>query len=134
MARKLFVNLSVKDLEASVAFFSRLGFEFNPQFTDDNATCMVLGEDAYVMLLVDDFFRSFTAKRPCDTTTEVEALLAVSAASRHEVDQLVGTALAAGGLTASEPVDQGFMYGRSFQDLDGHVWEVIWMDPAAVAS
>jgi hypothetical protein len=132
MSRKIFVNLPVKDLGNSVDFFTSLGFEFNPQFTDDHATCMGLSDEAFVMLLVEDFFSTFTTKAVCDPVTHVEAILAVSAASRQEVDDLVDKALAAGGQPAGDPVDQGFMYGRSFQDLDGHIWEVIWMDMAAV--
>ncbi len=129
VARKIFVNLPVKSLEKSVEFFTRLGFEFNPQFTDDNATCMVLSDEAFVMLLVEDFFKTFTKKELCDATTQVEAILALSAESREQVDQLVAAALAAGAQPANDPMDHGFMYGWSFQDLDGHLWEVIWMDP-----
>ena len=132
MSRKIFVNLPVKNLDDSVAFFTKLGFEFNPQFTDEHATCMVLSDEAFVMLLVEDFFTTFTTKAVCDSATHIEAILALSASSREEVDDLVGNALAAGGQPAGDPVDQGFMYGWSFQDLDGHVWEVIWMDMAAV--
>ncbi len=133
MTRKLFVNLAVKDLDNSVAFFTKLGFEFNPMFTDEKATCMVLSDDAFVMLLVEDFFTTFTGKQLCDATTHVEAILAVSADSRDEVDELVNNALAAGGQRANDAMDQGFMYGWSFQDLDGHLWVVVWMDVAATA-
>ncbi len=131
-ARKIFVNLPVKDLTKAVAFFTELGFEFNQQFTNENATCMVVNDDAYVMLLVEDFFKTFTTKQLADTTTSVETLVALSAESRDDVDELVGKALAAGGQPAGDPMDQGFMYGHSFQDLDGHVWEVVWMDPAVI--
>ncbi|MDQ4069708.1 MAG: VOC family protein [Actinomycetota bacterium] len=131
-ARMIFVNLAVKDLAKSVAFFTELGFGFNPQFTNEKAACMVLNDGAYVMLLADDFFKSFTAKDIADTATSVETLLAVSAASREEVDDLVHKALAAGGKPAGDPLGHGFMYGWSFQDLDGHVWEPVWMDPAAI--
>lgn len=133
MATKIFVNLPVTDLQKTVEFFSQLGFLFDPQFTDDNATCMVISEDAYVMLLVKDFFKTFTEKDLCDSTTHTEAILAISADSRDGVDELVDKALAAGGQPSNEPMDQGAMYGRSFQDLDGHLWEVTWMDPAALA-
>jgi predicted lactoylglutathione lyase len=132
MARKLFVNLAVRDLGKAKAFFSGLGFEYNPQFTDEKAACMILSEEAFVMLLTEPFFRGFTKREPCDTTRQTEALLALSCTSRAEVDQLVKTALAAGGQPAMPPQDHGFMYGHSFYDLDGHHWEVLWMDPAAV--
>jgi uncharacterized protein len=131
-SRKIFVNLPVSDLGKSVDFFTQLGFEFNPQFTDENATCMIVGDDAFVMLLVEDFFRTFTTKEICDPTMQTETIIALSADSREEVDEIVNRALAAGGQPSSEPMDQGFMYGRSFQDLDGHLWEVIYMDPGAV--
>ncbi len=131
-ARKLFVNLPVRDLKRSMEFFSKLGFEFNPRFTDDNAACMVIGEDAYAMLLTTPFFETFTRNRPCDTSTHTEALFALSCESRAEVDTLVKTALAAGGRNAKDPQDHGFMYGWSFYDLDGHHWEVLWMDPKHV--
>ena len=132
MTRQIFVNTSVRDLKKSMAFFSKLGFEFNPQFTDENATCMVLSEDGYVMLLVEEFFKTFTKKDLADTTTKVEAILALSADSREDVDEFADKALAAGAQPANEPSDQGFMYGRSFYDLDGHMWEIFWMDPSTV--
>ena len=131
-ARKLFVNLPVRDLTRSMAFFSKLGFSFNPQFTDDRAACMVVSEDAFVMLLVEDFFKGFTKKAIADAATSSESILALSASSRAEVDQLVEAAIAAGGTHALAPMDHGFMYGWSFYDPDGHHWEVFWMDPAAV--
>jgi predicted lactoylglutathione lyase len=130
--RKLFVNLPVRDLHRSVAFFTKLGFTFNPQFTDESATCMIVSEEAFVMLLVRDRFKDFTKKQLCDTTTHTEGLFALSCASRAEVDELVKTAIGAGGTHAQDPQDHGFMYGWSFYDLDGHHWEVFWMDPAAV--
>ncbi len=130
MARKVFVNLPVRDLRRAKEFFSWLGFEFNPRFTDDNAACMVLSDDGYVMLLRDSFFRTFTTRQPCETDTHTEVMVALSAASRAEVDQLAERAFAAGGKPAKEPIDHGFMYGRSFYDLDGHHWEVFWMDPS----
>jgi predicted lactoylglutathione lyase len=131
-SRKLFVNLAVRDLDRSKEFFKTLGFEFDPKFTDENATCMLVGEDAYVMLLTEPFFRKFTRKEPCDTRAQTEALCAFSCESRAEVDDLVKKALAAGGKQALEPQDQGFMYSRSFYDLDDHHWEVFWMDPKAL--
>lgn len=127
--RQLFVNLPVRDLERSKAFFARLGFEFNPRFTDANAACMVVSEFGFVMLLQERFFRTFTKREPCDTARQTEALVAFSCESRAAVDALVGAALDAGGAPAMEPVDHGFMYERSFHDLDGHHWEAFWMDP-----
>lgn len=132
MARQIYVNLPVQNLDKSVEFFTELGFEFNPQFTDENATAMIVNDDAVVMLLVEEFFKSFTNKQVCDTTTHTEAILALSADSREHVDELVNKALAAGGQPSNDPMDEGFMYGWSFQDLDGHLWEVIYMDPEAV--
>jgi uncharacterized protein len=130
--RKLFVNLAVRDLNRSKEFFTKLGFEFDPRFTDEKATCMLVGEDAYVMLLTEPFFRTFTKKGVCDTLLHNEALCALSCESRAEVDELVKRAVAAGGKHAMEPQDHGFMYGWSFYDLDGHHWEVLWMDPKAL--
>ncbi|WP_437677907.1 VOC family protein [Sorangium sp. So ce131] len=131
-ARKIFVNLSVRDLKKSMEFFSKLGFEFNPQFTDDKATCMIISEEAYVMLLVEPFFKTFMKNEICNTSTHTEALIALSCGSRAEVDEMVNKAIAAGGRHAVDPQDHGFMYSWSFYDLDGHHWEVLWMDPSAV--
>jgi uncharacterized protein len=131
-SRKLFVNLGVRDLEASIAFFRRLGFAFDPRFTDETATCMILSEEAFVMLLLEDRFKDFTTKSLCDAGTHTEAILAISADSRQQVDALADLALDFGGLPANEPMDHGFMYGRSFHDPDGHLWEVIWMDADAL--
>jgi len=131
-ARKLFVNIPVRDLQKSMAFFSALGFEFNKQFTDDKAACMVVSEEAYFMLLTEPFFKTFTTRAINDTATQTEALFALSCDSRAEVDELVKKALAAGGSKAMEPQDHGFMYGWSFYDIDGHHWEVLWMDPATI--
>jgi predicted lactoylglutathione lyase len=133
MARKMFVNLPVRDLPRSVEFFTRLGFTFNPQFTDESATCMIVSEEAFVMLLVEPRFRDFTDRQICDTATRTEGIFAISAESRAEVDQMVDTALAAGGKVAQPPQDHGFMYLRSFYDLDGHHWEVVHMDATASA-
>ena len=131
MARKLFVNLPVRDLKRSVDFFSKLGFTFDPKFTDDHGTCMIVSDEAFVMLLVANRFADFTKKKICDTSTHTEALLSISCESRGEVDELVNKAIAAGGKHAMEPQDHGFMYGWSFYDPDGHHWEVFWMDPGA---
>jgi uncharacterized protein len=130
MATKMFVNLPVRSLERSRDFFSRLGYRFDPRFTDDKATCMIVGEDACVMLLVGSFFETFTPKPITDARQSTEVLVALSLGSRAEVDWTVDTALAAGARPAREPEDLGFMYGRSFEDLDGHIWELFWMDPA----
>ena len=130
MATQIFMNLPVKDLDRSVQFFTALGFKFNPDYTDENATCMVINDDAYVMLLVEKFFKTFTSKEIVDATSATEAIMAFSVDSRDAVDQMVSKALDAGG-TESQPVqDYGFMYSHSFQDPDGHLWEVMWMDPA----
>jgi hypothetical protein len=133
-SRKIFVNLPVKDLTASVDFFTALGFTFDPAFTDEQATCMVVSDEAFVMLLVEPRFKDFATKDISDASSSTEVIIAVSASSREEVDQLADTALGAGGSPAKEPMDMGFMYGRSFSDLDGHSWEVMWMDPSAVPS
>ena len=131
MATKIFVNLPVKDLQKAIEFFTKLGFSFNPQFTDENATCMIISEDIFVMLLVEKFFKTFTKKEIADTSRFTEAIIALSADSREKVDELVDKAFAAGATESNFTTDQGFMYGRSFQDLDGHLWEVMWMDPSA---
>jgi predicted lactoylglutathione lyase len=129
MSRMLFVNIAVKDLDASVAFFTELGFAFDPQFTDESATRMIVNDDTSFMLLVEGRFTDFTKKEIVDSRTHIEAIFALSAGSREEVDALVDKALAAGGSPADDKQDHGFMYGWSFQDLDGHTWEVVWMDP-----
>jgi predicted lactoylglutathione lyase len=133
-ARKMFVNLAVGDLEKSKKFFSTLGFSFNPKFTDDNAACMVVSDEAFVMLLTRPFFKTFTRREVCDTSRYTEGLLALSCDTRAEVDELVKKAFAAGGQRAMDPQDHGFMYGWSFYDLDGHHWEIFWMDPQAAQS
>lgn len=130
MARKIFVNLPVKDLQKSVAFFTALGFAFNPKFTDDTATCMLIGADSYAMLLTEAKFKNFTTKAISDTTNSSEVLIALSCEDRAEVDTLVDTALKSGGTVAMPPSDLGFMYTRTFYDLDGHHWEIFHMDPA----
>lgn len=133
MGRKLFVNLAVKDVKRSMAFWKALGFEFNQQFTNDQAACMVLGDDNFVMLLGEPFFQTFTKRAICDTARATEALLCISCDSRAAVDELVRKAVESGGARALDPVDHGMMYGWSFYDVDGHHWEPMWMDPAAVA-
>ncbi|UED87066.1 VOC family protein [Streptomyces profundus] len=133
MSTMVFVNLPVADLERSKEFFTKLGYSFNPQFSDENAACLVISDTIYAMLLVKPFFKTFTKKEIADATTHTEVIVALSADSREAVDELVDRALAAGGQQTMDPMSEGPMYGRSFQDLDGHQWEVIWMDPSAVA-
>jgi uncharacterized protein len=130
--RKIFVNMPVRDLKKSMDFFASLGFTFNPQFTDDKAARMVFSDDGYAMLLTEPFFKGFTRREQCDTTRATEALFALSCSSREEVDAMVKKAIAAGGSHAMPAQDHGFMYGHSFYDLDGHHWEVMWMDPKAI--
>ena len=132
MPSKIFVNLPVKNLAKSIAFFTHLGYQFNAQFTDENATCMIINESIYVMLLVEARFKEFTPKAICDTSKATEVLIALSFDTREAVSEMVQKALAAGGTTFAEPKDHGFMYQHGFQDLDGHQWEVFWMDPSFV--
>ncbi|KQX91362.1 VOC family protein [Variovorax sp. Root473] len=130
--KQIFVNLPVKNLDKSKAFFGALGYTFNPQFTDANAACMVIHEGSiHAMLLMEDYFKTFTTKAITDTRTSTEVLVCLSCESRAEVEDLVAKAVAAGGTTPSEPKDYGFMYGHGFQDLDGHIWELVYMDPNA---
>ena len=131
--RKLFVNLAVEDLDRSIAFFTKLGFEFDEAFSDATATCMLIGQDAYAMLLVKSRFAEFANKQMCDPSTHAETILGISAETHESVDELVATALQAGGTSAGEPQDNGFMYSRIFHDPDGHHWELVWMDPAVIA-
>ena len=132
MSRQMFVNLPIKNMAKSQAFFKSLGFSFNPQFTNDQGACMVVSENHnYVMLLVEPFFQGFTKKAIADATKTTEVLICLSCESRAEVDELVKKALAGGGTAPNPPQDHGFMYSHGFTDLDGHVWEVMWMDPNA---
>jgi uncharacterized protein len=132
MSRLLFLNLPVADLPASRAFFGELGFGFNEKFCDEGAACMVVSEGAYVMLLARERFADFVTKPVADAHEATALTAAISAESREEVDDLFAAAEAAGGAAAKEPQDYGFMYQRSFHDLDGHLWEIVWMDPIAV--
>jgi hypothetical protein len=132
MATKVFINLPVKDLNKSVEFFTKLGYKFNPQFTDENATCMIVSDDIYVMLLVEPYFKSFTKKEIPDTTASSEAIICLSADSREEVDDIISKAVSAGATTPLDKQDHGFMYGHGFQDLDGHLWEYMYMDMSAM--
>ena len=128
MTTKIFLNLPVKDLNKAIEFFTKLGFSFDPQFTDENATCMIVGEDTFVMLLVEKFFKTFTKKEICDTKKNTEMIVALSAESRDKVDQMIGRVVEAGGREYREPQDHGWMYQRSFEDIDGHIWEIVYMD------
>ncbi len=132
MSTKIFVNLPVQNLQQSIPFFEGLGYSFNQQFTDDTAACMVIGSDIYVMLLTHKKFSEFTKKQIVDARAATEVLVCLSAESRNAVDELVGRALQHGGAETRPLQDYGFMYGRSFEDLDGHIWEIIWMDPSAL--
>ena len=128
MNKQIFVNLPVKDLDKSVAFFTALGYTFNPQFTDDNATCMIISENSiYAMLLTETFFKTFTDKPIINAKEMTEVLTCLSCESREEVDDLVAKALAAGGKAPRAPQDHGFMYAHGFEDLDGHIWELAYM-------
>lgn len=131
MPQMIFVNLPVKDLAKSMTFFEALGFSFNPQFSDETGACMVISDTIFAMLLSHEKFAGFSPKPIADTDKTTEVLIALSRDNRAAVDAIVEAALAAGGSTFSEPQDHGFMYGRAFRDLDGHVWEAFWMDPVA---
>ncbi|MDH1304863.1 VOC family protein [Achromobacter sp. GD03932] len=132
MHNQIFVNLPINDMQKSQAFFKSLGFSFNPQFTNDQGACMVVSDSIYVMLLVKDFFQTFTGKPVADATKTTEVLIALSCDSRAAVDEQVKRALAAGGTAPRQPQDHGFMYAHGFEDLDGHVWELIYMVPGEV--
>ncbi len=127
MVSQIFVNLPVADLEASIAFFTRLGFTFNPEFTDDTATCMIVGDNIFAMLLTRERFAEFTPLPLSDARAVTEVLVALRLESREAVDTMVREAVAAGGSIYNDPQDHGFMYGQGFQDLDGHIWELIHM-------
>ena len=132
MPRMLIPNLAVKDLDRSIAFFTGLGFTFDQRFTDDTASAMIVNEQASVMLLTESKFAEFTSRPLSDATKQTEAIIALSADSKEDVDELADKALELGGSSVKDPIDYGFMYGRSFNDPDGHHWEVFWMDPAAL--
>ena len=134
MTTKIFVNLPVKDLNRAIEFFTKLGFKFNPQFTDKNATCMIISEDIFVMLLVEEFFKTFTKKEICNTSKNIEAIIALSAESRENVDEMINKAIEAGGTEPRKPQDHGWMYDCAFEDIDGHVWEIIYMNESGLKS
>jgi hypothetical protein len=129
--RKLFISTTVKDLDAAKAFFTKIGFTFNPKFTDANAACMVVSEENFVMLITEKYFANFSKRELCNRATQTEAAFAISCADRAEVDALTAAAHEAGATEAMPPQDHGFMYTKSFYDLDGHHWEFFWMDAAA---
>jgi uncharacterized protein len=133
MATKIFVNLPVQDLGQSVKFFTTLGYKFNPQFTDETAACMIVSEDIYIMLLTLAKFKEFTPRDICDTTKNTEVLVCLTCETREEVNTMVRKAVAAGGSTYAESKDYGFMYQHGFLDPDGHIWELIYMDPGAIS-
>ena len=131
MATKIFVNLPVKDLRRSIDFFTKLGYTFNPQFSDENTTCMIIGENIFAMLLVEARFKDFTKKAISDATKNTEVLIALDVESREKVDEMVKKAVDAGGSIYIDPQDHGWMYAHSYADLDGHQWEIVWMDENA---
>lgn len=128
---QIFVNLPIRQMERSQTFFKSLGYHFNPQFTNDQGACLVLGDTLFAMLLVEPFFQTFTKKPVADARTSTEVLVCLSCSSRAEVDELVHKALAAGGRVPNAPQDHGFMYSHGFEDLDGHIWELVYMDANA---
>lgn len=132
MSRLLFLNLPVADLAASRAFFAELGFGFDEKFCDEGAACMIVSDQAFVMLLQRERFSDFIARPIADATKETALTVAISAENREEVDSLAAAATAAGAEAGKETQDYGFMYQQSFHDLDGHLWEIVWMDPVAV--
>ena len=131
-SRKIFINLAVENVDRAVEFFTQLGLRFDPRFTDEHGSGMIISDEAFVMLLEKEFFKGFIKKELSDSMTETETILALSAESREHVDELVHKALAAGGSPANDPMEMDFMYGWSFQDPDGHLWEVFYMDPSAM--
>ena len=126
-AKEIYVNVPVKDLNKSVEFFTKLGFDFHPEMTNENGTCMIVGENIFVMLLTEPFFKTFTKKDLTDATKNTEVIIAISADSRQGVNDIVNKALEAGGTASNDPIDEEYMYGWSFQDIDGHLWEVMAM-------
>ncbi len=128
METKIFVNLPVKDLKRSMDFFTKLGYKFNLQFTNDKAACMIISENIFVMLLIEEFFKTFTKKQIADSTKSTESIICLSAESKEKVDEMVGNAVDAGGITPNPKIDENGMYGHGYQDLDGHLWEIMWMD------
>lgn len=129
MAKQIFVNLPVKNLDKTMAFFTHLGYTFNEQFTDDKAACMVIDENIFAMLITEGYFKTFTNKPIADAQKGTEVIIALSSDSREQVDELINKAIKVGGTCPMPAQDHGWMYGRAFTDIDGHMWETIWMDP-----
>ncbi|WP_166920588.1 VOC family protein [Flavobacterium poyangense] len=134
MKTEIFLNLPVKDLKRSMAFFTELGFTFNLKFTDDKAACLEIGENIFAMLIVEEFFKTFTNKEICDTSKSTEFLTALSVENREKVDEIITAVVKAGGTEYMEARDYGWMYQKGFLDLDGHHWEVFFMDESQVPS
>ncbi len=132
MSTKIFVNLPVTNLDTSKAFFTKLGFTINPQFTDETAACVVISDDIFAMLLTHPKFKQFTSREIADAHKTTEVLTCLSCETREKVDQMVETAIKSGGAKHRDPQDHGFMYERSFCDPDGHIWELVWMNPAHI--
>jgi uncharacterized protein len=133
MATQIFVNLPCKDLKKSRAFFENLGYTFNPQFTNDHGACLVISDTIFAMLLTEPFFKAFTRKSLVDATKSTGVILAISVDSKEKVDEVVNKAFNAGAAKSNDPQDYGWMYSWSFQDPDGHLWEVLYTDPAGIA-
>lgn len=132
MAKQIFVNLPVKDLSKTKEFFAKLGFEFNAQFTNEDAACMVVSDTIFVMLLVEKFFKTFTKKEIANASKNTEVIIAISVERKSQVDEMADKAIAIGGSKSNDPQDYGWMYSRSFQDIDGHLWEVLYTDESAI--
>lgn len=130
MATQIFVNIPVKDLKKSMAFYEKLGYTFNMDYTNDEAACLVISETIFAMLLTESFFKQFTKKSVADATKSTEVIIALSVESRSKVDEMVNKAFRAGGAKSNDPQDYGWMYSWSFQDLDGHLWEILYTNPA----
>jgi uncharacterized protein len=132
MATKIFINLPVKNLDNSISFFTKLGFSFNPQFTDDKAGCIVISDNIFAMLLTEAYFQTFTKKHVYDAKTSTEVLITLNIDSKEELQQLVQKAKESGAVIDSEPQDHGWMYQHGFADLDGHQWELAYMDATKI--
>ncbi|WP_348811142.1 VOC family protein [Flavobacterium maritimum] len=132
MVSKIFVNVAVKDVQKSIAFFKEIGFTFNPQFTDENAACMIISSNIFAMLVIEKRFKDFTKKEICDARKNTEVLLALDVESREKVDEIIQKAVNAGGSIYMEAQDYGWMYSHNFEDLDGHQWEIFYMDESAI--
>ncbi|QDQ27350.1 glyoxalase/bleomycin resistance/extradiol dioxygenase family protein [Chitinimonas arctica] len=131
MHKQIYLNIAVADLDRSKAFFKQIGFDFEPKFSNEQGACMIVGDNIFTMLLTRPFFQTFTGKPLNDARETTEVLICLSCDSRAEVDELVAKAIAAGGAAPRKPQDYGFMYSHGFEDLDGHIWELAYMDPNA---